>query len=135
MNAITKRQARDKQTLIDQLNKTPIIHVACEKTGIARATYYRWRKEDEKFAAVADEAIHEGERIINDMAESQLISAIRDKNMTAIIFWLKSHHPLYANKVEVTGRIKHEYKLSDEEEVLITKALSMMTRGDDHDTS
>lgn len=135
MNAITKRQARDKQTLIDQLNKTPIIHVACEKTGIARATYYRWRKDDEKFAAAADEAIHEGERIINDMAESQLISAIRDKNMTAIIFWLKSHHPLYANKVEVTGRIKHEYKLSDEEEALITKALSMMSSGDSHATT
>lgn len=135
MNAIAKRQARDKQTLIDQLNKTPIIHVACEKTAIARATYYRWRKDDEKFAAAADEAIHEGERIINDMAESQLISAIRDKNMTAIIFWLKSHHPLYANKVEVTGRIKHEYKLSDEEETLITKALSMMSSGDSHATT
>jgi len=128
MNTINKRQTRDKELLLSQFHKTPIVHVACDKTGIARATYYRWRKEDIQFSTASDEAIHEGERIVNDMAESQLISAIRDKNMTAIIFWLKSHHPLYASKVEVTGQLKHEYKLSDEEETLITKALTLVTQ-------
>lgn len=128
MNSIIKRQTKEKQTLIEQFRKTPIVQVACEKTGVGRATYYRWKKDDPTFALTADEAIHAGESLINDMAESQLISAIRDQNMTAIIFWLKSHHPTYANKVEVTGQLKHDYKLSADEEALIAKALAMVTQ-------
>ena len=58
----------------------------CEKSGISRATYYRWKKDDPDFREKAEEALMDGESLINDMAESQLISAIRDQNMTAIIF-------------------------------------------------
>ena len=89
---VQKRIDSNKELLIEQLKKTPIVQVACEKVGVGRATYYRWRKEDEEFAKLADEAISEGNFLVNDMAESQLMSAIRDKNLTAIIFWLK-HHP------------------------------------------
>ena len=63
------------------------------------------------------------------MAESQLLTAIKDQNMTAIIFWLKSHHPAYTNKVEVTGQLKqtNTHFLKKEEE-LIAKALAMVTK-------
>ena len=40
---------KDKELILEQLRKTPIVQVACEKTGIARATYYRWRKKDKRF--------------------------------------------------------------------------------------
>lgn len=95
------RIKKDKELLISQLKKTPIIQIACEKTGICRATYYRWRKSDKKFSKKADEAILEGTLFINDMAESQLLSAIKDKNMTAIIFWLKHHHASYETRIEL----------------------------------
>ena len=116
-----------KESLLEQLRKTPIIQIASEKSGVSRATFYRWKKEDKEFSKKADEALQDGSLLVNDMAESQLMSAIRDKNMTAIIFWLRNHHPAYATKVEVTGQLKHEYKLTEEEEELITKALSMVT--------
>jgi hypothetical protein len=93
MSTIDKRQTKEKELLLEQFRKMPIVQIACEKTGIGRATYYRWRKDDQKFANQADLALEDGNRLINDIAESQLLSAIRDKNMTAIIFWLKSHHP------------------------------------------
>ena len=127
-NSIEKRQTKQKELILEQLKKTPVVQIACEKTGVGRATYYRWRKEDAEFAKIAGDAIQEGSMLINDMAESQLISAIKDKNLGAIIFWLKNHHPSYANKVEITGRLKHDYELTMEEEALIAKALAMVTK-------
>src|SRR3989339_708423 len=77
----------------------PIVHVSCKNTGISRATYYRWKKEDKEFDELAEKAREAGALLINDMAESQLVAAIRDRNMTAIIFWLKNHHHTYSDKV------------------------------------
>lgn len=117
---------KNKELLIEQLKKTPIVQVACGKVNIGRATYYRWRNEDKEFTAKADDALDEGSSLVNDIAESQLMSAIKDKNLTAIIFWLKHHHPTYATKVEITGRLKAENEvLTPEQEALITKALQL----------
>lgn len=134
-SAIEKRQIKEKELLIEQLKKTPIVQIACEKIGVGRATYYRWHNQDKEFAESSDKAILEGNSLVNDMAESQLMSAIRDKNMTAIIFWLKHHHPAYSSKIEITGQLKHEYQLSKEEEALITKALEMVSQKGDSDVT
>jgi len=124
--SIQKRMDKNKELLIEQLKKTPIVQIACEKTGVGRATFYRWKKEDEEFARQADEAIVEGNELVNDMAESQLMAAIRDGNLGGIIFWLKHHHPRYATKVEVTARLKHDDEnLTPEQEALVTKALKL----------
>lgn len=123
---IQKRIDKNQELLLEQLKKTPIVQVACEKVGIGRATYYRWRKENEYFAEQADISIAEGSLLVNDMAESQLMAAIRDKNLTAIIFWLKHHHPHYATKVEVTARLKSDNEtLTPEQEALVTRALKL----------
>lgn len=113
-----------KKILIEQIKKTPVIQVACEKVGVSRATYYRWKKSDPKFADKADIALNEGLQMINDMAESQLISAIKEGNLTGIIFWLKNHHQTYSPKLEVTNK-NPELPLTDEQKELIRKSLSM----------
>ncbi len=119
---------KNKGLLVEQLKKTPIVQVACGKINIGRATYYRWRKDDQEFANSADGAITEGALLVNDIAESQLMSAIKEKNLTAIIFWLKHHHPNYATKVEVTARLKADNEvLTPEQEALVTKALKLAT--------
>jgi len=110
--------------LLMQLKKTPIVQVACEKTGISRATYYRWRKDDPEFADNADIAIDEGLNLINDMAESQLISAIKDRNLTGIIFWLKNHHKNYSPKLEVTTK-NGDIPITDEQREIIKQSLDM----------
>lgn len=115
----------EKQLLIEQLKKTPVVQVACEKIGIGRATFYRWKNTDEKFAIAVNEAISDGNGLVNDMAESQLMSAIKDKNLTAIIFWLRNHHPSYATRVEVTAKLKHDEELTPEQEELVMKALKL----------
>lgn len=113
-----------KKALIEQLRKTPIIEVACKKTGIGRATFYRWKKDDTDFANDAEFAIQEGSQLVNDMAESQLINAIKNGNLTGIIFWLKNHHKQYSPKLEVTTK-SGDLPLTDDQRELIRKSLAM----------
>ncbi len=114
----------DKKAILEQLKKTPIIQVTCEKLGISRATFYRWKKNDEKFAEEVDIALQEGSQLINDMAESQLITAIKNGNLTGIIFWLKNHHKNYSPKLEVTTK-NTEIPLNDEQKEIIRQSLNM----------
>lgn len=123
---IEARQSTEKQSLIDILKKNPIVQFACEKTGISRATFYRWKKEDKDFCEQAEKSLSEGSSLINDLAESQLISAIRDRDMTGIIFWLKHRHPAYTTRVEVTANVKQENpELTEEQKEKINQALAL----------
>jgi len=122
---IEKRQSKNKELLLEILKKTPIVQIACEKAGVGRASYYRWRKEDAEFTQKSDQALLDGSLLINDMAESQLMSAIKEKNMTAIIFWLKHHHPAYLTKVEITSSQLKDPMLTSEQEDSVRKALLM----------
>ncbi len=135
MENIIKRQNNKKEALIEEIKKRPIIEAACKKIGIGRATFYRWRKADEKFAEQIDYALNEGKSLINDMAESQLLSAIRDRNLSAIIFWLKNHHGDYKNKVEINGKLKTEQQLTPEQEAIILKALKLSSLTDSRKTN
>lgn len=122
---------KDKQLIVEQLGKVPIIQLACEKLGIARSSFYRWRKTDEKFAEAIEESLSQGKHIVNDLAESQLMSAIKDGNMTAIIFWLKNNHRNYKTRIELSGKIKTESdELTPEQEELIMKAIGLTTSPD-----
>lgn len=121
---IEKRQNKEKEILLERFKKTPIVQIACEKCGVGRATYYRWRKDDPEFAKLADEALAQGTLLINDLAESKLIASVQNQNMTAIIFWLKNHHPAYTTKIELTTQqLKSE--LSEEEKIEIEKVLGL----------
>lgn len=121
---INKRLSTDKKKLLKHLEQVPIIQVACQKSGIGRSSYYRWRKEDKLFAKRADKALQNGKQLINELAESQLINAIKDQNMTGIIYWLRNNHPGYADRIELTHKTDKEH-LSPEQEKLVSKALRL----------
>ncbi len=104
---IEKRQAEQKEALLGQLRRYPIIQVACEKADVGRATYYRWRDEDPTFALAADKAIIEGEELFNDLAEHQLMALMKDKHWPAIHYWLDKRHPKFnQTKVQVDGQVE-----------------------------
>lgn len=117
---------KNKSQVLEQLKINPIIQIACQKSGVSRATFYRWRSEDEDFKKQTEDAIRDGVLLINDLAESQLLAAIKDQNLTAIIFWLKNHHADYADKIQVsTDQKPIDSNLTPEEESLVKKALQM----------
>lgn len=95
---------KEQEELLMMLRKVPIVQAACSKVGVSRATYYRWRKDRPEFAKLADAAIKEGTLMVNDVAESKLLSKIEEGNMTGIIFWLKNHHPRYEDKLTVKAQ-------------------------------
>lgn len=98
---------------------------ACEKTSIARSTVYRWREQSKKFARDMEKAIDEGEALINEMGESQLISLIRDKNFPAVRFWLTHRNPKFRERVEVTTNLQGQEELSKEQKTIVREALRL----------
>jgi len=129
---VDARKAKDHAFLLEHLRKLPIVQIACEKAGISRATYYRWRKEDPEFAQIADEALQDGIALVSDMAESQLLTQIRDGNLGAVMYWLKHRNANYNNKLEVTARIKQDNEaLTPEQEAAITEALKLASLTDE----
>jgi len=76
------RQAR----MIEALDKTlGNVTQAAELSGVTRKTHYEWMKEEAYAQAVAD-----ARNKALDFAESKLFKLIEDKNVTAIIFYLKT---------------------------------------------
>ncbi|MBY0473107.1 hypothetical protein K2Q00_02360 [Patescibacteria group bacterium] len=120
-----KKTDQTKEALLEQIRKTPIVQIACEKLGISRWTFYRWKKEDVEFAKKVDEAIFDGRLLVNDLAESQLIGAVKDRNFAAIMYWLKHHHPSYKTRVEIEGTVNTIQELSPEQKELVRKALEL----------
>ena len=122
---VQKRQDANKKLVLDQLKKTPIVQIVCERCGIGKTTYYRWRQEDVEFKKDSDEAMQDGIDLINDLSESQLIALIKEKNFPAIQLWLRQHHPAYSNRVEVTARIVEDETLTPEQEKLVREMLGI----------
>lgn len=117
---------KQKEDFIEELTKTPVIQVVCQKLHLSRASYYRWRQEDADFALRADEALRKGTDLVNDMAEWQLMTLIKEKNLGALTFWLKHRHTKFSSRLEVSGSIKHEIdELTTEQKEIVEQALKL----------
>ena len=107
-----------------ELEKVPIIQVACEKTSVSRNSVYRWRKEDKAFCKKMDEALDSGVALVNDMSESQLLSLIKEKNYSAISFWLRHRNDNYKDRIEVTTK-EEKGELTKDQQKVIKHALKL----------
>ena len=113
--SIQARIIQNKAKLLEEFHKMPILQIALERAGVkSRSTYYEWREKDKEFAQQADQAIAEGEALITDMSESQLISMIREKHFPAVQLWLRQHHPNYTTKIDVTAHVKRDAMTPEE---------------------
>jgi hypothetical protein len=119
------KKNRKKSEFLDHLRKIPIVLVACEKSGLSRNSVYRWRKEDKEFQKEMDEALIEGEEMVNDMSESQLLTMIKEKNWSAVSFWLRHRNPKFKDKLEVTTKSEFQEELTPEQEAIVREALSL----------
>lgn len=127
---IAKRIIKDKEKLLMELRKVPIIQVACARVGIDRSTFYRWKKDDEEFGQLADDSISYGISLINDLAESKMVNGINNGDKTFTIFWLKNRHSVYRdNHFPKQSDTRKETKgLSDERIAQIARSVKNWTK-------
>lgn len=114
-----------KDAFLAELRKIPIVQVAAEKSCVSRQSVYRWRQDDEEFATEMDEALADGEALVSDMSESQLLTLIKEKNFSAIRFWLNHRSPKYRDKLEVTTKTAIPDELTPEQEAIVRRALNL----------
>lgn len=110
--AVARRMTKSKKEMLEYLHKVPIVEVAAKRAGISRSTYYRWVKEDSKFAKASTEARYEGTQMINDLAKSKLVELIQQGNLTATIFWLKSRDTEFTDR----RRVINEYHMMQQDD-------------------
>ena len=80
-----------KNKIINELYTIPIVTIACEKHGVSRQTFYRWKSEDEEFKKKVEEIMSIGIESINDLAESTLIKHIKSGDVSCTKFWLSNN--------------------------------------------
>ena len=121
------KKSKLQDQFFEELKTIPIIQVACEKTGVSRNSVYRWKKEDKSFSKKMDQAMSDGVAFVNDMSESQLFTMIKEKNWSAISFWLRHRNDNYKEKIEVTTKNEDE-ELTLTQKKIIKNALSLGAR-------
>jgi hypothetical protein len=105
------KKARFPEVLKDCLG---IISTACQKLRMSRQLYYNWYNSDPEFKAACEEASEE----VLDLGESVLHQLVKEKNVVATIFLLKTLGKKrgYVERLETTGKdggaIKNEIELS-----------------------
>ncbi len=117
---IKRRQQAEQNALIEQLKKTPVIQIACNKAGVGRATFYRWIAEDDNFSKSVKDATHDGVEQINDMAEAQIINLIKNGNMRAIELWLRHHKDAYGIKPDVFKNMQYQEELDKLSKIIVS---------------
>lgn len=120
---------RTKKLFLKNLKEVPIIEAACKRSGIGRTTVYSWRKKSKKFAEAMEKAVAEGEALINDLSEGQLIKLIKEGNFSALRLWLNSRHPKFREKIEVTAKVEKQDRLTPDQEKLVRQALTLSSLG------
>lgn len=81
--------------ILEELERTPIIQVVCEKFGISRQTFYRWMHESETNFNDVNKALGFGVGFVNDVAESNVLTGIKNKDVGYTKYWLSHRHEAY----------------------------------------
>ena len=124
---VNARIKKEKVKFLEILEKNPVIQIALERSGISKATFYRWKDNDKEFAKKVEDALNEGNSLITDIAIAQLIKSIKENNLGAIKFWLQNHSPEYTDKLHITAEMEQELVLSPEQEEIIRHALELVS--------
>lgn len=124
--AVKDKIKKQKELLLEQLRSIPIVEIACKRTGISRATFYRWCDDDEEFKTSIENAKVDGVENINDMSEAQLIGMIKEKKFQATALWLKHNHSRFMSEEKrcLVARQHKSVELDTTKKVLLKEALA-----------
>ena len=112
-----------REQMLDTLRKTPIIETMCQKLGVSKMTFSRWRRRYSGFNKQVEEALMDGRSRMNDVAENVILGGLLQDDMSAAKFYLNHNSPRYASKLELSGSIAaKDESLTKEQKALLRKA-------------
>ena len=120
-----------KNKFLEELAKVPVVQVACEKVGISRQTFYRWKSSSKTFSTSVEKAMEDGVSIVNDMSETQLMNMIKNGEFKAVSFWLRHRNAKYREKVEVTHK-SESLPLSDAQKQIINTTINLIKNNENN---
>lgn len=101
-----------RNQFIEILSEKPFLNFACKKTGISRATVYRWLKDIPEFKDAVESALKLGRNNVGEMAEAGLVKMINDGSFKAIKYYLDNNDSRYMPKRTVfIPHVKHKHNL------------------------
>ncbi len=95
------RNGYTRGKIIEYLDEKPFLSHACKKSGVSRATVYRWMKDNIQFRNEIEGALSLGRKNMCDVAEASLFKKTADGDMPAIRFVLQNNEPRYIAKRSV----------------------------------
>lgn len=127
----TQTTQKKKKKFLEVYAETGNVSLATQAIGVNRATPYKWRKTDEKFAQAWDQAAEEAADKLEQEAwrravqgvekpvyyKGKLIDKVREYSDTLLIFLLKGFRPeKYSEKQEIkhSGGLEFKIKLPDD---------------------
>jgi transposase-like protein len=120
-----KKTKKLTDRLIEELERTPLVQIACEKHGISRNTFYRWLKEDNDFMVRVSEAMSLGTGVVHDVAVSNVLNGIKSKDVVYTKYWLSHRHPEFRrpfiHREDLDDPLQHKRLLDSEAQLLKTK--------------
>ncbi|MDP3996817.1 MAG: hypothetical protein Q8P86_03960 [bacterium] len=102
-----------KEKLLKEIEKSGNVYLSCMKTGIDKATFYRWKKDDKQFNKKATEAIKRGRENNCELAEHALMLNVKEKKMDAIKYVLSHQSKIYRPKDRKVFLVHSNTKTSD----------------------
>lgn len=111
-----------KKKIIEWLQDQPggTFSAACKANKVPMSTAYEWRADDKGFNDRVIAARDISDEIGGDLAESKLLKAINNEDLTAIIFYLKTKHKKRgyversSQEIDLKGRVTYA-EMTDEE--------------------
>ena len=97
--------------MCEELKKTPNIRYVCKKVGIDHSTFYRWMSHHFSFHQLSSAALLEGRKLMNDSAESVIISGIQKGDIKSAKYWLSHNDARYASDSQISY-MKHIDKVT-----------------------
>jgi len=98
-----------QEKILDELRKHGNVMIACKKVAIARATFYRMKKDDFNFTKQACQAEMEGRANSSDLAEYIVMDKIRKGDLKASIFYLTHNNPRYKRPTKSIIKFENAY--------------------------
>jgi hypothetical protein len=103
---------RARETFLETLRATCNVSAACRTAGISRQTAYRWRSEDEAFAAEWEDAEGAAIDALEGFAYERAMSGNSDRMIEIL---LKGHRPQ-----RYVDRQRHEHSGPDGKPIAFT---------------